>query len=224
MPCKYSLSRGGAALALLLVVTPVFSEDHPTTRSDVMDVGSVSLFGHRLNPQFRLGYFDNEGNTMQSGVIRSMVGIRDDPGNPQAGEMEVRFTVPNGWNNYAGWYIADPAGTDLSGKNFLQFEIKVHPLISPKSLQLGIRSRNVRSDENRAKIFLSDLGIEVLPDNYITVSIPVSMLQEKEPNLDLAQVTELFIIAVVAPTYDVEDLPVWVRSVRWDSGEKKEKE
>jgi len=194
---------------------PVAQAEGP---ADVMDVGSLSLFGKTLNPNFTLSYLDNEGNTPQTGVVRSETEIQEDPKNPSVAIMEMRFTEPADWRNYVGWYISRPTGTDLSDKTFFQFELKVDPDIPLENIQLGIRSLNLNANKNRAKVYLSELGMRQLPRGFVKIRVPVSLLLKKEPDLDLRRVNELFILAIVSPAVDIVNKPIWIRSVRWDWG------
>jgi len=165
-------------------------------------------------------YFDNEGNNYLLGAVRSQ--ISDDQTAKKDGQVALKMTfdMPAGPDFYAGWYFLDSEGTiDLSGREMVEFDLKTTPGIDPSIVQVGIRSGNVPASSNHAKIFLSELGIREFPaGRFIHVKIPVALLLEREPNVDLKHIKDAFIIGLVGPDKPIRHESLWVSGFSWERG------
>jgi hypothetical protein len=75
---------------------------------------------------------------------------------------------------------------------FLRFFVR-----SPRDLEIAIASTDVDVDNNHAKVLLSELGVPFGPIGagaWQQVLIPLSVFKQREPLLDLAELTTLFVI------------------------------
>ena len=177
----------------------------------------LSLIGKTMSSGFEIGYFDNEGNTPATGSELSSINYTIDPTNQNISILNMHMTIPAGDSNYIWWYIYPRNKTiDISDQTVLRFEINVDPGIPLDHLQIGVRSPNVNSDLNKAKVFLSELGYSKPDKDFVNIEVPVSLLLEREPSLDLKKMSEVFIVAIVAPEHDLIDKTVSIRKIRWD--------
>jgi len=185
------------------------------------DINSLALAKDGLNPDFALSYFDDEGNTPDSGQQRSFMTLVTEPDGNGAAVSSMRFTIDisSGEDHYIGWYISAEKGiVDITNKSVARFELKGSPNIPTSEFQIGLRSRNVNPGNNRAKVFLSELGFKKMPDKFTTVEVPFSFLRDREPHFDLTQANDLLIFSVISPDKSIHQGRVWIRNARlsWD--------
>lgn len=219
----------GVFLALLLGPGPVPATAEVATSPDD-DFTSFALLGRTLHPDVALSYFDHENHSSFKGDARSKL-LRLEETSLKNGVKETLFTfkftfdLKAGEGNYCGWYFSVKKGVvNFEDKNVIRFEIKGTEGIPTDRFQIGIRSINVPAEFNQAKVFLNELGYEKFPTEYTVVELPVSLLADKEPGLDLAQMNDLIVFGIVNPAEDINDQHVWFRNATWEWGLTKTKE
>ncbi len=191
--------RGAAALPLLIL-------SHTTYGADV---APFRMFDRGLNSQTGISYFDHEGNSPFKGNARSKMTF-----SPEG--LHFTFDVKAEDGAYCGWYISAREKTiSFEDKTVLRFEMKGSKNIPTNQFQIGIRTANLPAETNGAKIMLSELGYKTFPTSYTMIEIPVSLLYEKEPNLDLQRAVHLLIFGIVEPDKDIKKAEVWIKDARW---------
>jgi len=174
-----------------------------------VDVAPFRLFDRGLNPEAGISYFDHEGNSPFKGEARSKMTFSPD-------NLHFTFDVKSVDGAYSGWYIAAREKTiSFEDKSVLRFEMKGTKNIPTDQFQIGIRTANLPAETNGAKIMLSELGYDRFPTAYTMIEIPVSLLYEREPNLDLKRAVHLLIFGIVEPTKDIVKAEVWIKDARW---------
>ena len=169
-----------------------------------VDVAPFRLFDRGLNPEAGISYFDHEGNSPFKGEARSKMTFSPD-------NLHFTFDVKSVDGAYSGWYIAAREKTiSFEDKSVLRFEMKGTKNIPTDQFQIGIRTANLPAETNGAKIMLSELGYDRFPTAYTMIEIPVSLLYEREPNLDLKRAVHLLIFGIVEPTKDIVKAEVWM--------------
>lgn len=184
------------------------------------DALRYEVYSDTPSKTIQLAYFDNEGNTPTWGQVRSETTNDTTVVNKGKASLKMTFHMPAGDQYYSGWFFLRSEGTvDISDKSKVEFNLKSTPGITPPMVQVGIRSINVNSNTNRAKVFLSDLGIEKMPtQEFAHIEIPTSILLDREPDLDLSHIKETFIIGIVGPDRPIEGESLWIDGLTWDWG------
>lgn len=205
-----------AAVIVVLFFMPLRAQD---------DFASFALLRRTLHPDAALSYFDHEGNSPFNGEGKSkLLRLEEFKGDERLFTFQFIFNVKAVPGAYSGWYFSAKQGTfNFANKNVVRFELKGTKDIPTDAFQIGIRSINVNPSDNSAKVFLSELGYTTFPTEYTTIELPVSLLLEKEPNLDLSKINDVLIFAFIEPQAPIVEQSVYFRNVSWDWGLSKTK-
>ncbi|MGA2090846.1 MAG: hypothetical protein ABSH12_05220 [Endomicrobiales bacterium] len=128
--------------------------------------------------------------------------------------MISTYTVTFG-DDYADWFVTFSTPKDMSAYSagYLIFDVQ-----SSVDLQVGILSSNINANTNNAKVYLSSYGT-VTGTSFTTISIPIADLVALQPGTDLTQITNPFIVAVIASHVGVTGTPqsnqFWIDNIRW---------
>lgn len=197
----------------------------PSLRADEMvryhtDALRYELYSDTPSMTTQLMYFDNEDNTSDAGVVKSEATNDQTVVNKGRASLKMTFHMPAGPQFYSGWFFLRSEGTvDISDKAKVAFNLRTSPGVDPHWVQVGIRSTNVPAGSNHAKIYLSELGIQKIPsDKFMHIEVPTSMLQDREPDLDLTRVKEVFIVGIVGPDKPLSGQSLWIDGLTWQWG------
>ncbi|MBI4396089.1 MAG: OmpA family protein [Elusimicrobia bacterium] len=219
MPFRHLVNRFPPLVLTIAFFLFAVPDARGTEDASSSDLKTLSLFKKTVNPEYAISFFDNEDHTPDRGKARSSLRIRKDPLAPKNMIMEMYYTLPPTGSHYAGWFLAKNNGyTDLSQKTVLRFDLKGDPKIPTSSVVVGLRSTNINPNTNHAKIFLSDLGIKQFTSEFVHVDIPLKLLLQREPDLDLSQIKEVFILGVIGPPEELTEAVIVLRSITWDWG------
>ncbi len=189
-------------------------------------VSSISI-SHLIDWKSRFNVFSNYIKYGTLGIFKDSADIRISTSSENSAgitgnrSLKVNYEVysSTGW---AGFAISEPElkPRNLSFTNsppsILSFKIKFGAGYPARDLTVGIRSKYVSVNDNKAKIKLSELGYR-LDWDWQEVRILLYNFKVKEPNLNFSEIIDTFILAdeggtAVSTEFYIDDIK-WLSAV-----------
>ena len=205
----YSTSLGSYHL---IVSTGVYNPESQIITTLTSDISNITVANVSWKSEFKIwtGAYDNGQQGLftdhdTNSLSVSTITMTSTP------ESSLKFNYKVDTNGWAGMYIGkNDTIKDLTYfngiPNILDFKIK---LSSNRELMVGIRSSNIDSNENIAKIKLSDLGVDLNSTNWQEVRVLLSNFKVKNSVLDLSKMSDFIIITDEndgSGSYEIKDI------------------